>query len=86
MVKLNGGGKHSHTISNFKLIGSPIINNKTITFNGKGPVSMKDGPHSDVPITVKIMGKGAIRISIDPPKVNNHFGNTPIYGNVVRRH
>ena len=86
MVKLDGSGKHSHKISNFKLIGSPISNNKTITFNGTGTISMKDGPHNDVPISIKIIDKGAIIISMDPAKVNNHFGNTPIYGNVVKRH
>ena len=86
MVKLDGSGKHSHKISNFKLIGSPISNNKTITFNGTGTISMKDGPHNDVPISIKIIDKGAIIISMDPAQVTNHFGNTPIYGNVVKRH
>jgi hypothetical protein len=86
MIKLDGSEKHSHTISNFKMLGNPINNNMTITFNGTSTVSMKDGPRNDVPVSIKIMDRGAIAISLDPTKVENHFGNTPIYGNVYSRH
>ena len=41
---------------------------------------MKDGPVDNVPTQVTIANNNTISISIDPSKVNNHFGDTPIYG------
>jgi hypothetical protein len=86
MVKLaDGTGKHSHNITDFKLSSASIIKNKLSTFNGTATVTLKDGPHTDVPISIKLLGKrGAISIWIDPTQVNNHFGNTPIYGNMFK--
>jgi hypothetical protein len=86
MVKLaDGTAKHRHNITDFKLNSASIIKNKLSTFNGTATVTLKDGPHTDVPISIKLLGKsGAISIWIDPTKVNNHFGNTPIYGNTFK--
>jgi hypothetical protein len=41
---------------------------------------MKDGPVDNVPTRVTIANNNTIAISMDPSKINNHFGNTPIYG------
>jgi hypothetical protein len=41
---------------------------------------MKDGPVNNVPLSIKSMNDNVISIWIDPTKVNNHFGNTPIFG------
>jgi hypothetical protein len=33
-----------------------------------------------VPTSIKLLGKGVISIWIDPSKVEEHYGNYPIYG------
>lgn len=80
MVMLNGSAPHKHTITDFKMTGSPTKQNKAITYNGTATVSLKKGPTSNVPISVKLMGPQAMSLWIDPSKTGNHFGNTPIYG------
>ena len=80
MMKLNGSATHTHTISNFKLIGSPVTNNNSTTFNGTATLTMKNGPVTDVPISIRLMNGHAISIWFDPLKTDKHFGNTLIYG------
>ncbi|HSF51813.1 MAG TPA: hypothetical protein VLA74_13720 [Nitrososphaeraceae archaeon] len=80
MMKLNGSAAHIHTISNFKLIGSPIINNNSTTFNGTATITMENGPITDVPISIKLMSGHAISVWLDPLKIDKHLGNTLIYG------
>jgi hypothetical protein len=88
MIKLVGTERHKHNISNFNLISSQVNNNtKSATFKGTATVTLKDGPHTQVPITIQVLnGKGTINIILDPVKVNEHFGNTPIYGITWRTH
>jgi hypothetical protein len=87
MIKLDGTEKHKHTISDFRLLGSPQSNNiKSATITGTVTVSLKDGPHNNVPITIKVQNGGAISIMPKPTSVNGHFGNTPIYGIVWGTH
>jgi hypothetical protein len=86
MVKIDGTSRHKHNITDFKLSGNPINNNMSATFNGTTTVTLKDGPHKDIPTSIKIMDRGAISILVDATKTNKHFGNTPIYGNVYRTH
>jgi hypothetical protein len=87
MIKLDGTEKHKHKISNFKLMSSPTnYNIKSATFIGAATITLKDGVHNGVPITIKILNKGVISITPDSAKVNGHFGNTPIYGIVWRTH
>jgi hypothetical protein len=81
MIKTNGTEPHRHTISDFKLTQSTISNSHSV-FNGTATVTLKDGPHKDVPISIRIMNQGAMSLWIEPTKTNNHFGNTPIYGTV----
>jgi hypothetical protein len=45
-------------------------------------VTMKDGPHIGVPISITIFNQRAMSIWIDPSTTNNHFGNAPIYETV----
>ena len=80
MMKLNGSAAHTHTISNFKLIASPITNNNSTTFNGTATLTMKNGPVTDVPISIRLMNGNAISVWLDPLKTDKHFGNTVIYG------
>ena len=86
MVKLNGTAAHNHTITNFVLSNMSMPNNMTRIFNGTATASLKEGPVTDIPISIRIMGDKVISIWLDPSKVNNHFGNTPIYGTVMDEH
>jgi hypothetical protein len=81
MIKTNGKEMHSHSIYSFKLIHTSI-NNLAAVFSGIATVTMKDGPHIGVPISISILNQRAMSIWIDPSTTNNHFGNAPIYGTV----
>ena len=82
MMKLDGSSKHKHTIdatitsADFGRAGKSSVR----TYSGTATVSMKEGPVSDVPITIKLSSDGNIRINPDPIKTQGHFGNTPIEG------
>ncbi len=82
MVKTDGNSSHSHDIYDLSL-NTPIINNtlsNSTHVNGTTTVTMKDGPVTTVPTNITILGDSAISIWLDPSKVNNHFGDSPIYG------
>ena len=80
MIKLDGTSKHTHTVSDFKITGTPQISGNTTIINGTSTVTMKEGPATNVPTSIKILDNSAIALWFDPTKVENHFGNTPIYG------
>ena len=82
MIRINGSGAHTHVITNFILSNVSSNENGTRTYTGNSTISMPDAPITDVPTTIKISGE-IISIFPDPSKVNEHFGNTPIYGAVV---
>ncbi len=84
MVMLNGSSLHEHTIYNFTLSDISMTNDKNYTFNGTATIIMKDNPVNDVPISIKALNNNVISIWIDPVKINNHFGNTPIYGQIIQ--
>jgi hypothetical protein len=86
MVKLDGTANHTHTITNFVLSNMSMPNNMTRIFNGTATASLKEGPVTDIPTSIRIMDDKVISIWLDPSKVNNHFGNTPIYGTVMDEH
>jgi hypothetical protein len=82
MVKTDGNSSHSHDIYDLSL-NTPIINNtlsNSTHINGTTTVTMKDGPITNVPTNITILSDSAISIWLDPSKVNNHFGDSPIYG------
>lgn len=83
MVKLNGSAGHTHTITNFVVSNSSQINNSTKIFNGTLTASMREGPVTDIPSSITISGDKVISIWLDPSKISNHYGNTPIYGLVM---
>jgi hypothetical protein len=41
---------------------------------------MREGPITEVPTTITLLGDTGVSILFDPAKTNNHFGNSPIYG------
>ena len=82
MVRLNGSAGHTHTITNFVASNASQVNNSTI-FNGTATASMREGPVTDIPSSITITGDKVISILLDPLKVSNHYGNSPIYGLVM---
>jgi hypothetical protein len=85
MTKLDGTETHKHRISNFKLLSNPINNNldsPSSVFIGTATITLKDGIHNGVPITIKILHHQSAVISImpNPTNVDGHFGDTPLYG------
>jgi hypothetical protein len=80
MIKTDGTAPHKHTISDFKMSGTPIVANNSTTFNGTSTVTMKEGPVKDVPTSIKFTDESSVSIWLDPTKTNNHFGSTLIYG------
>jgi len=83
MVLLNGSAAHEHQLSNFSQTSSEhdATSNST-TFNGTMTVTLRDGPHSGVPASIDIMQNEAISVWLDPASVDNHFGDTSIFGTV----
>ena len=86
MVKLDGTAGHTHTITNFVLANVSQPDNMTKVLNGTTTASMIEGPVTDIPTTIKIMGDKVISIQLDPSKIDEHYGNTPIYGLVMDDH
>src|SRR4029453_2343667 len=84
MVMTNGSAMHDHKIYDFKLTKMSMPNNSTTVFNGTATITMKQGPVTGVPISIKAMDNNAVSVWIDPTKIQNHFGNTPIFGTIER--
>jgi len=83
MVLLNGSAAHEHKLYNFSQTASAYnATGNSTTFNGTITVTLRDGPHPDVPARIEIWQDKVISIWLDPASVNNHFGNTPIFGTV----
>jgi hypothetical protein len=85
MVMLNGSAMHEHEISSFTQTGDATFDSGTnsTTITGTATVTMREGPVPNVPITIEIAQDKVIAITPDPAALQNHFGNTPIYGIVV---
>jgi hypothetical protein len=84
MVMTNGSAKHDHRIYDFTLTGISMPNNSTTVYNGTATITMRQGPVPDVPVSIKTMDNNTVSIWVDPTKVNNHFGNTPIFGTIEK--
>jgi hypothetical protein len=84
MVMTNGSAMHNHEIYDFKLTSMSNPNNTTSVSNGTATITMRQGPVPDVPVSIKAMDNNVLSIWVDPAKVNNHFGNTPIFGTIEK--
>ncbi len=82
MAKLDGSAKHKHTISDFKIAGTPVTNSSGTTYSGTATVSLKAGPANNVPVSILISNNGDFSLNVDPKATESHFGNTPIMGKV----
>ena len=78
MVKTDGTAPHKHTISDFKMSGTPTVANNSTTFNGTSTVTMKEGPVKDVPTSIKFSDESTVSIWLDPTKTNNYFGSSKL--------
>jgi hypothetical protein len=84
MVMTNGSAMHDHRIYNFTLTDMSMPDNSTAVFNGTATITMRQGPVPDVPLSIKAMDNNAVSIWVDPTKIQNHFGNTPIFGTIEK--
>ena len=84
MVMTNGSAMHDHEIYDFTLADMSMPSNSTTVYNGTATITMRQGPVPDVPVSIKTMDNNAVSIWVDPTKINNHFGNTPIFGTIVK--
>lgn len=84
MVMTNGSAMHDHEIYDFTLADISKTNNSTIVYNGTATITLRQGPVPDVPISIKTMDNNTISIWADPTKLNNHFGDTPIFGIIAK--
>ena len=84
MVMTNGSAKHDHEIYDFTLTDMSMPNNSTTVFNGTATITMRQGPVPDVPISIRAMENNAVSMWVEPTKIQNHFGNTPIFGTIER--
>jgi hypothetical protein len=84
MVMTNGSAMHDHEIYDFTLADISKTNNSTIVYNGTATITMRQGPVPDVPISIKTVDDNTISIWADPTKLNNHFGDTPIFGIIAK--
>ena len=80
MIKTDVTSKHTHTITIYDLVDILNQNNNHIVFNGTGTISMPQGPVTKVPISIQVMNNTLGIINIDSNKIDNHFGNDPLYG------
>ena len=58
-------------------------NNMTKAFNGTSTASMREGPATDISTSIKITGDKLLSVWLDHSRIDNHFGNTPIYCLVI---
>jgi hypothetical protein len=84
MVMTNGSALHDHEIYDFRLTDMSNPNNTTSVFNGTATITMRQGPVENVPVSIKRIDNNVISIWADPTKIENHFGNTPIFGTIER--
>lgn len=84
MVMTNGSAMHDHEIYDFTLTDMSMPNNSTTVFNGTATITMRQGPVPDVPVSIKAMENNAVSIWVEPTKIQNHFGNTPIFGTIEK--
>jgi hypothetical protein len=76
---------HTHEISNFTQVGDATFDSSTnsTTIEGTATITMREGPVHNVQTEIEIAQDKVIAISPDPTPLQNHFGDTPIYGIVV---
>jgi hypothetical protein len=80
MIKPDGTGRHTHTLTDFVILNTTRSDDSNSTiFNGTSTISLRDGPAVDIPTTIKRSNNGNVFvIGIDPESVDYHFGKSPL--------
>ena len=84
MVMTNGSAMHDHEIYDFTLADMSMPDNTTTVYNGTATITMRQGPMPNVQVSIKSIESNVLSIWVDPTKINNHFGNTPIFGTIEK--
>ena len=84
MAMTNGSALHDHEIYDFKLTNMTTLNDSITIYNGTATITMRQGPVTNVPISIKSLESNVIGIWADPTMTNNHFGDTPIFGTIEK--
>jgi hypothetical protein len=84
MVMTNGSALHEHEIFDFKLTNITTLNDSTTIYNGTVTITMRQGPVTNVPISIKSLESNVISLWADRAMTNNHFGDTPIFGTIEK--
>ena len=84
MIRPDGTGRHTHTITDFTLLNSSQSDTNSTFYNGTSTVSLAKGPALDIPTSIALSNKSAISIWLDPESVDHHFGDShTIFGIVA---
>ena len=83
MIMLDGSQAHTHVITNFRLSNISSNENGTTTYTGNSTISMPEAAFENVPTTIKVTGE-IISIFPEPSRVEEHYGNTPVYGAILQ--
>lgn len=83
MAMLDGSAMHMHEVSNFTQTGDAATSGNSTTITGTATVTMREGPVNDVPTEITISQGKVVAIEFDPASIDNHFGDTPVYGMLV---
>ena len=84
MVMTNGSAMHNHEIYDFTLTDMSMPDKTTTVYNGTATITMRQGPVSNVQVGIKSIESNVLSIWVDPTKINNHFGNTRIFGTIEK--
>ncbi len=66
-----------------RLLADVKMDGNNTVIQGSVTITMKDGPVLNVPTTWTISNNNTLAIDLDPSMINNHFGESPIYGLVL---
>jgi hypothetical protein len=84
MVMTNGSALHDHEIYDFTLTNITTLSDSITIYKGTATITMRQGPVTNVPISIKSLESSVISIWADPTMTNNHFGDTPIFGTIEK--
>ena len=84
MVMTNGSAMHNHEIYDFTLTDMSMPDKTTTVYNGTATITMRQGPVPNIQVSIKSVESNVLSIWVDPTKINNHFGNTQIFGTIEK--
>ena len=76
MIRPDGTGRHTHTVTDFTLLNSSQSNTNSTIYNGTSTVSLAKGPALDIPTSITLSNNSMISMWLDPESVDHHFGES----------